>query len=33
MIASEEAVLTQTLVLLPPPQIFGRILKSSDTAV
>ena len=33
MIAAEEAVLTQTLARLPPPQIFGTISKCSDTAV
>ena len=33
MIAAEDAVLTQTLALLPPPQIFGRISNCSDTAV
>ena len=33
MIVSEEAVLTQTLPLLPPPLIFGRIPKCFDTAV
>ena len=33
MIVSEEAVLTQTLALLPLPLIFGRIPKCFDTAV
>ena len=33
MIHSEEAVLTQTLALLPPPLILGRIPKCFDTAV
>ena len=33
MIVSEEAVLTQTLALLLPPLIFGRIPKCFDTAV
>ena len=33
MIHSEEAVSTQTLALLPPPLIFGRIPKCFDTAV
>ena len=33
MIVSEEVVLTQTLAPLPPPLIFGRILKCFDTAV
>ena len=33
MIVAEEAVLTQTLALLPPPRIFGRISKCFDTAV
>ena len=32
MIAAEEAVLTQTLALLPSPQIFGRISRCSGTA-
>ena len=33
MTAAEKAVLTQTLALLAPPQIFGRISNCSDTAV
>ena len=33
MIVSEEAVLTQTLALLPRPLIFGGIAKCFDTAV
>ena len=33
MIVSEEAVLTQTLALLFPPLIFGRIPKCFDAAV
>ena len=33
MIAAEEAVLTQTLALLPPLLIFGRTPKCFDTAV
>ena len=33
MIVSEEAVLTQTLALLPPPLIFGRIPKCFDTVL
>ena len=31
MTAAEVAVLTQTLLLLPPPQIFGKIPKYFDT--
>ena len=33
MIAADEAVLTEALSLLPPVQIFRRILKYFDTAV
>ena len=33
MSAAEEAVLTQTLALLPPFLIFGRIPQCFDTAV
>ena len=33
MIVSEEAVFTQTLELLPPSLIFGRIPKCFDTVV
>ena len=33
MIVSEEDVLTQTLALLPPPLIFGRIPKGFRTEV
>ena len=33
MIVSVEAVLAQTLPLLPPPLIFGRIPECFDTAV
>ena len=33
MIPSKEAVLNQTLALLPPPIIFGRIAKYFDIAV
>ena len=33
MIPSKEAVLIQTLILLPPPLIFGRISKGINTAV
>ena len=33
MIISEEIVLTQTLTLLRPPIIFGKIPKCFDTAV
>ena len=33
MIAAEEAVLTQTLALLPTLLIFGRTPKCFDTAV
>ena len=33
MIAAEEAVLTQTLALLPPPLKLGRTPECFDTAV
>ena len=33
MAAAKVAVLTQTLALLPPPRIFGKIPKYFHTAV
>ena len=33
MTVSEEAALTQTLALLPPPLIFGRVPKCFNTTV